>query len=83
MNSKKLITAIEVILCTALFIFTGYGMYLGSQGQEAFNPLVQEDGLVENLTALFLFGASMVSLYRVFEYRKMRKLLWVLRNNFV
>ncbi len=78
MNSKKLITAIEVILCTALFIFTGYGMYLGSQGQETFNPLVQEDGLVENLTALFLFGASMVSLYRVFEYRKMKKPLWVL-----
>ena len=78
MNSKKLITTIEVILCTALFIFTGYGMYLGSQGQESFNPLVQEDGLVENLTALFLFGASMVSLYRAFEYRKMKKPLWVL-----
>lgn len=78
MNSSKRIIPIEVILCTALFIFTVYGMYLGRQGQAAFDPLVQEDGLVENLTALFLFGASMVGLYRVFEYRKMKKPLWVL-----
>lgn len=77
MNTKKLIKATEIILCTALFIFTGYGMYLGSQGQEAFDPLVQEDGLVENLTALFLFAASGVSLFRLFEYRKMKKTWWV------
>ncbi|WP_423127878.1 hypothetical protein [Gaoshiqia sp. Z1-71] len=83
MNVKKLITATEVILCAGLFVFTGYGMYLGRQGQEAFDPFVQEDGLVENLTALFLFGASMVSLYRVFEYRKMKKLLWVFSAAFL
>ncbi len=78
MNSSKLIPTLEIVLFSALFIFTGYGMYLGSQGKDIFLPFVSEDGLVENLTALSLFSAGLVSLFRVFEYRKMKKPLWIL-----
>ena len=78
MNSKKLIPTLEIVLFSALFIFTGYGMYLGSQGQSVFKTFVSEDGLVENLTALSLLAASIVNLFRVFEFRKMKKPLWIL-----
>jgi len=78
MNMKKLITGTEILVSSALIIFIGYGIYLGYVlGQERFLGYVKEDGFVENLTALFLFLCSMVSLYRVFEYRKMKKPLWV------
>lgn len=77
MSLKKTLNVPEIILFAALFIFTLYGIYLGSQGQDVFYTFVQEDGLVENLTALSLFAASIVSLFRVFEYRKMKKPLWV------
>jgi hypothetical protein len=77
MEKEKLFKGLEWILFAALFIFTGYGMYLGSQGQEVFYPFVQEDGLVENLTALSLLAASVVSFYRVYEYRNSKKKLWI------
>ena len=58
MDNKRWITLTEIILVVALFAFVGYGMYLGTKGQDAFNTLVYEDGPVENLTALFLFAIS-------------------------
>jgi hypothetical protein len=78
MDKKKWTTLTEVILIAALFIFTGYGMYLGSKGQETFNTLIYEDGPVENLTALFLFATSAVCLIGAFKYKKLKKPLWVL-----
>ena len=78
MEARKLITGIEILVSVSLFIFIGYGWYLGHvYGQERFSDYVQEDGFVENLTALFLFLCSMVSLYRVFEYRKTGKKVWI------
>ena len=79
MDTKKLITGIEIIISTALFICIGYGIYLARfVGREAFLLYVQEDGLVENMTALFLFFCSLVCLYRVFQYRKSKKPIWIL-----
>ncbi len=79
METKKLISGIEILISAAMFIFVGYGLYLGfTQGEERFLLYVQEDGFIENMTALFLFFCSFVCLYRVFEYRKMKKNLWVL-----
>lgn len=78
METKKLISGIEIMVSTAIFIFIGYGLYLGyALGEKRFLDYVQEDGLVENLTALFLFFCSIVCLFRTFEYRKMKKPLWV------
>lgn len=78
MNNKKWIGITEITLIIALFAFVGYGMYLGTKGQDAFNTLVYEDGPVENLTALFLFATSAVCLFRVFKYRKSGRPLWVI-----
>ncbi len=79
MDTKKLITGTEIVISTALFIFIAYGMYLGHfVGYEAFLGYIREDGPVEYPTALFLFFSSLVCLYRVFQYSKMKRPLWVL-----
>jgi len=79
MDTKKLIAGTEIVISTALFICIGYGIYLARfVGREAFLSYVQEDGLVENMTALFLFFCSLVCLYRVFQYRKSKKPIWIL-----
>lgn len=78
MNELKNITKIEYFIFAILLAFTGYGLYLAYTDMDAFLLFTQEDGTVENLTSLFLFGASMVSLYRIFEYRKTGKpALWI------
>ncbi|MEL7587743.1 MAG: hypothetical protein AAGU19_13600 [Prolixibacteraceae bacterium] len=78
METKKLIKGTEVVVSAAIFAFIGYGLFLANAyGHERFLEYVKEDGTVENLTALFLFFCSMVSLFRVFEYRKMKKPMWV------
>lgn len=78
METKKLISWVEILVSSALLIFIAYGLYLGFVlGQDRFLGYVQEDGFIENLTALFLFLCSIVCLFRVFEYRKMKKSLWV------
>lgn len=79
MDTKKLITGTEIAVGTILFIFIAYGMYLGHfVGLDAFLDYVTEDGPVEWPTALFLFFTSLVCLYRVFQYRKMKRPLWLL-----
>jgi hypothetical protein len=79
METKKLGIGTEIVIGTALFIFIAYGMYLKNfVGADAFLKYVTEDGPVEYLTAFFLFFSSLVCLYRVFQYRKMKKPLWIL-----
>jgi hypothetical protein len=79
METKKLSIVAEIVIGTALFIFIAYGMYLKHfVGYDAFQNYIKEDGLVEYLTAGFLFFSSLVCFYRVFHYRKMKKNLWVL-----
>ncbi len=75
---KKLINPLEVSLYAILTIFIGYGIFLGQTNTEQFTFYIREDGLVEYLTAIFLFLASVVALYRIFEYRKLKKPLWIL-----
>lgn len=79
METKKLSIGTEIVIGTALFIFIAYGMYLKNfVGADAFLKYVKEDGPVEYLTAFFLFFSSLVCLYRVFQFRKMKKPLWIL-----
>lgn len=81
MERKKLISFIELYLGEFLIILVGYGWYLGHAiGVDRFMVYVEEDGLVENLTALFLFLGSQVCLYRVLEYWKTKKPLWIFTN---
>lgn len=78
MNELKNTTKFEYLFFVVLLAFTGYGLFLGLTNMDAFLIFTQEDGLVENLTSLFLFGASLVCLYRVYDYRKAGKpALWI------
>ncbi len=74
---KKYINSITVILYAAIISFSAYGLYLGHFNNEKFAWFIREDGLVEYLTAIFLFAASIVSVYRAVEYKKLKKPLWV------
>lgn len=79
METKKLSTVIEIVIGTTLFIFIAYGFYLKYfAGHDAFQRFIREDGPVEYPTAIFLLINSLVCIYRVFHYRKMKKPLWVL-----
>lgn len=57
------------------FIYTG-------KGEEAFMNFLKEDGLIENLTALFLLASACVAVYRVIHASrssgKIRMLTWVI-----
>ena len=72
---------LEVFLYAFLSIFAGYGIYIGHTNSERFLSFVQEDGFVEYLTAIFLFFASIVCLFRISEYRKQKQTLWVITSS--
>ena len=79
MDTKKLIQGAEIVICAALFVFIAYGIYLRYFiDSESFLEYAKEDGLVEYSTAFFLFFSSLVCLYRVFQYRKIKRPLWIL-----
>jgi len=78
MNTLKNITKLEWIMFAIVFAFSGYGLYLAKTDLAAFTIFTEEDGLVENLTSLFLLAASVVCVYRVVEFRKAKKpALWI------
>ncbi len=67
---KHLTRYVEILGFSLLLFFTGYGLWMAKLGQEAFMEWLREDGLVENLTALFLLGSSVVGVYRsILNYR--------------
>ncbi|MGQ7871430.1 hypothetical protein [Sunxiuqinia sp. sy24] len=79
METRKLITSVEIAVGSLLLIFIAYGYYLGHfVNHEAFWDFVREDGPVEYPTALFLFFCSLIGVYRVYEYRTLKKPLWLL-----
>ena len=75
---KNLINITTIAIYTATILFSAYGLYLGHFDIDNFYLYIQEDGLVEYLTAIFLFASSGVCVYRAIQYRKLKKPLWVL-----
>ncbi len=68
----------EYFLFAVIYAFVGYGFYLYKTNLDAFLIFVEEDGIVENLTSLFLLGVSLVSIYRVFQYKRDKSpTLWI------
>lgn len=67
MKKEKLILGIHVGVYLLVAGFIGYGFVVAREGQEAFLLFLKEDGLAENLTVLFLLGASGIALYRAFH----------------
>ncbi len=51
-------------------VFITIGFFIAPKGQEAFLEYLKEDGLVENLTTLFLLGGSGVAVYRALQSRR-------------
>lgn len=67
MKKVNLILWIHVAVYMVTMIFIGYGFVVAGRGQEAFMDYLKEDGLAENLTVLFLLGASGIAIYRAFH----------------
>jgi len=79
METKKLIAGTEMVVGSALLILIAYALYLGRLvGVDEFWHFVREDGPAEWLTTLFLFGCSFIAVYRAYQFRKLKKSLWVL-----
>jgi hypothetical protein len=79
MDTKKLISGTEIIISTALLISIVYAIYLRYfVGTDVYLDFVREDGIVEYATFFFLLFSSMVCLYRVIQYSKEKKRLWIL-----
>ena len=71
---------LEIFLYAFLSLFAGYGIYIGHTDSERFLSFVKEDGFVEYLTAVFLFFACIVCVFRIIEYRKQKQMLWVITS---
>jgi len=59
-----MILGVHLVVYLLVAGFIGYGFVVARKGQEAFLLYLREDGLAENLTVLFLLGASVIALYR-------------------
>ena len=70
--NKHLTRYVEIVGFSLLVFFTGYGLWMAGKGQEAFMDWLREDGLVENLTALFLLGWSAVGVYRSIGHYRLK-----------
>jgi hypothetical protein len=60
------ITILDIIVYSVIIGFVAYGKSQSNFGQEAFDKVIREDGLVEYLTALFLLlGATLFAIRAV------------------
>ena len=64
MKRNRLISFLHVLGYALIFISIVVGFVIARNGQDAFLEYLKEDGLVENLTALFLLAASGIAVYR-------------------
>lgn len=57
-----------IVFCLYMFLFLGIGIDIGSP--EVFTEqYAQEDGLIENLTAIFLFGAALLVIGIIWKHK--------------
>ena len=67
MKKERLIRWIHVAAYLLTLFFIVKGFFVARNGQEAFLIYLREDGLVENLTVLFLLGACGIAVFRCFR----------------
>ncbi len=81
MKKEQLIKLIHVAGYALALTFIIIGFFVARKGQDAFMEYLKEDGLVENLTALFLISTSGVAVFRCFripaEYKTLRLITWI------
>jgi len=79
METRKLLSVNEIVITSVLFISILIAIYLRYfVSIESYLEFVKEDGIVEYLTFFFLLLSSLVCLYRVNQYIKIKKGLWIL-----
>ena len=67
MKKDKLLQWMRIAGYAMILVFIIIGFFIARKGQEAFMEYLKEDGLVENLTALFLLAASGTAVFRCFR----------------
>lgn len=70
MNKKSVITIMHWIGYLALLVSIIVGFIKRAEGQDAFMEYLKEDGLIENLTTLFLFCISLAGVVYVVRNHK-------------
>lgn len=75
-----MIIFLHVLGYTAIVVSIVLGFVYTGKGEKAFMNFLREDGLIENLTALFLLASACVAFYRLIlasrSYGKIHMLTW-------
>lgn len=81
MEKKRVIIGFHILGYLLIAIFITIGFVKAAEGQEAFMEYLREDGLVENLTVLFLVAGAGIAIWRGLkswkEGRKMVTVTWL------
>lgn len=78
MKQDKLVVYLHGLGYALILMVIAGGFIVARHGQEAFMNYLREDGVVENLTTLFLLATSIVAIWRAVKAYKAGKRLWVL-----
>lgn len=79
----SLINVIDILVYALVFGLVVYAKYLGTQSFEAFYEVVKEDGIVEYLTAFFLFAGAVVFAVRAVKSAKRGNIKQLIFNLFM
>lgn len=74
MKKELQIRIIEIAAYILLALVTILGFRMASKGEEAFMHFLREDGLVENLTVVFLLVSCVIALVRTYGYSRQKEL---------
>jgi hypothetical protein len=78
MKKELLMKVLHIALYAMVLVFIIIGFLVARKGQDAFMEYLKEDGLVENLTFLFLLLSSFVAGFRCFHAPMgVSKLYWL------
>lgn len=77
LKQKLDLTNFDVVIYIFVIAIISYSLFCLAFARDLLASLVEEDGLAENLTAVMLFAASIVSVYRVKQYIPLKKYGWI------
>ncbi|MDX9883434.1 MAG: hypothetical protein RBS73_15340 [Prolixibacteraceae bacterium] len=83
LKQKLDLTTTDLIIYFMVLGLIAYSFVTLAFAKNLLVALVAEDGPAENLTALMLFAASLVSIYRMKQYGKFKKYGWVIAQFFL
>lgn len=78
LKQKLGLTSVDIAIYIFVLAIISYSLFCLAFARDLLVSLVEEDGLAENLTAIMLFAASIVSVYRIKQYASLKKYGWVI-----